>query len=205
MSVPVSSIHSLLRSPEVRGINFSYNEPLGSHTLTRTVTGQKFDQLSRLFSDTPIPHRIRVTTNAAIVQRDSDATYDQYEDKVNVRSDSVLQTPEGRACFVHECVHALQDWRYFDMRIQLAESMAYIAQAWYLLNCRPGCSLNSCTADIIAVARELRDSYGMQNSGAPVAMTRAQYLRVRQTIIGDYHYRTGYYDYNGIRGNRRRD
>lgn len=204
MSVPVSSIHRLLRSPEVHGINFSYPEPFSNgRTINRTVTGQKFNELSRLFSDTTIPHRIRVTTNPAIVRIDSEATYDQYEDKINVRSDTILQTPEGRACFVHECVHALQDWRYFDMRIQLAESMAYIAEAWYLLN-SPAGSLNGICRDLRAVSRELRESYGRQIHGSPVEMTSEQYHRAREAVVNCHHYHTGFYDYNGIRGNRRR-
>ena len=33
-------------------------------------------------------------------------------------------------------------------------------------------------------------------------MSQEQYTRVRQSVISDYGYRTGYYDFNGIRGRR---
>ena len=198
MSVPVSAIHALLRSPEAQGINFSYDG--------HSVTGQRFIALSSHFSEVTIPHRIRVTTNPAIVGGPNSRTfarYDQFEDKINVRGDDILRTAEGRAGFLHECVHALQDRPGIDLRIQIAESMAYIAEAWYLLNSGPPASLDGLTPVIIAVARELRASYGAARiPGTPVAMSQEQYTRVRQSVISDYGYRTGYYDFNGIRGRR---
>jgi hypothetical protein len=203
MSVPVSAIHSLLRSPEVRGINFIYRG--------FSVTGRKFTELANRFSEVIMPHRIRVTTNPAIVGRDL-ARYDPDpgNDQINVRSSNILDTVTGRAVFVHECVHALQDWRGIDMRITVAESLAYVAMTWYLLNTTV--SFNSLTDPptdaLVDVTRELMESYGAQNwsspmSSSPVAMTSQQYARVRQSVIRDYGYRTGFYDFNGLGSMRR--
>lgn len=201
MSVPVGDIQRLLRSPEVRGINFSYNGV--------TVDGRSFAELTNHFSNVTIPHRIRVTTNPAIVGSSRSSTFAAYEpndNKINVRSDNILDNVLGRAQFVHECVHAVQDERRVDMRIIIAEGMAYIAQTWYLLN--SGVSSNiledSSTPELIAVTLELRATYGAQFwPDAPqnvtlAIMSRAQYSRVRQTVRDNYGYRTGWYDNNGI-------
>lgn len=132
------------------------------------------------------------------------ARYAPHGDKINVRSSNILDTVRGRASFVHECVHALQDWRKIDMRRTVAESLAYVAETWYLLNTTV--SFNSLTdppTDVLVdVARELIQLYGAQNwsssaNSSPVAMTSQQYSRVRQSVIRDYSHRTGFYDFDG--------
>jgi hypothetical protein len=210
MTVPVQAIHTLLRSPEVRGINFAYTD--ANTNPIHSITGHKFFELSNLFADQYVPHRIRVTTNSAIVGPQGSrtfASYDADEDKINVRSSNVLDTIYGRSCFLHECVHAIQDWRGIDMRTQVAEAMAYIAQTWYLLIA--GGPLDDMSAPMIEVTREIMGSYSAHYLHpatlivSPVSMTREQYFRVRQSVLDDYGYRTGFYDNNGIRGGRRRD
>ncbi len=199
MTIPAADIHSFLRSAAVQDINFSFN----SHP----VTGHLLDQLANLFSDTPIRGRIRVTTNPAIVggpRSRTQAAWDPDRDKINVRSDDILDTPVGSSYFLQECVHAIQDWRSVDMRIQVAEGMAYLAQTWYLLNSPPGSvAAVGIPRDMVDVARELRHTYRTTTRVSPAVMTDPQYQRVRQSVLNDYGYRTGFYDNDGIRGIRR--
>lgn len=127
MSVPVSLIHQLLLGPAAKQIDFISN----GHVRTG---GHGFARLARCFADGPVPQRIRVTTNPAIVGRDH-ARYDTVDDKINVRSDAVLDTIEGTGAFLHECVHAMHDLAGFgQMNVFLTEVPAFVAEAWFYYN-----------------------------------------------------------------------
>lgn len=191
MSVPATRIHALLRSPEVRGINFNYRR--------FQVTGNAFQHLSRRFADRPIPNRIRVTTNPRIVGRRPLARYNQTNDKINVRSETILATGGGRGVFLHECVHALQDWAGGDVMVYIAEGLATVAETWYYLS--SGVNIAGLAspphADIVAVTQELRAA-----PGAISAMTQPQFQRVRGGLRS-MGYRGGRYEFDGLRGSRR--
>src|SRR6476660_7077703 len=143
-------IQSLLRSNEVKEIDFTM---AGIH-----VSGHGFWELSHCVSDHSLRHRIRVTVRPQLVPSYADAAYDPDEDKINLRSPTVLATPAGRAAVVHECTHAQIDLRGIATPLRSEEGAAFIAEAWYLQAC--GANIAAITPglppDIIAIARDLR-------------------------------------------------
>ncbi len=87
-------IQRLLRTNEVKQINFTM--------AGIRVSGHGFWELSDCFSDHPIRHRIRVTVRPQLVGPHALASYDPVDDKIHLRSTTVLQTASGRGALVHE-------------------------------------------------------------------------------------------------------
>lgn len=188
-------IRNLLRSNEVRQINFSLRRLI--------ISGHGFDELSNCFTDTFARYRIRVTVNPRIVPQHAQAQYDQFQDKVNLHSANVLGTNAGRGTVVHECTHALADLRAMSDSVFNNESVAFIAEAWFYLALGLPTSFveSTITSRICAVAQSLR---GQAQTGRRVAMTADEINSARDSVRDDFGYRPGHYTYNGIRGRRYR-
>lgn len=189
-------IRNLLLTNQVKEINFLM---AGAR-----VTGHGYLELSRLFSDRPVPHRIRVTVRPQLVSPRAEASYTPDDDKLHLRSSHSLTTAFGRGSVVHECTHAQLDLRAMSTPIRSEEAAAFIAEAWYRLACGEGVA--AVTADIpnpiVVVAQDLRQQ-ASHAIGAPVTLTTDQINTVRRevTLMG---YTTGHYINNGIRGYRYR-
>ncbi len=184
-------IQALLRSPQVQEINFTMRGI--------RVTGMGFAELATCFSDHTIRHRIRVTVREELVGHQNDAVYNPDTDRINLRSNTVLQTAVGRSHVVHECTHAQLDLRRLSTPIRSEEGAAFIAEAWYLLasgvsNAEIDRAVGS---EIRAIALMLRTQ--AQISGGVVEVSTDQINSVR-SVIGSFGYPTGHYTSDGIRG-----
>lgn len=188
-------VQRLLRTNEVKEIDFSMRGI--------RVSGYGFWELSNCFSDQTMRHRIRVTVRPQLVGPHAEAAYDPVEDKINLRSNAVLQTAVGRGTIVHECTHAQIDLRGIGTPLRSEEGAAYIAEAWYHLACgRRPADIPGFPADIGAIATDLR-ARSLLARGASVALTADQINAARRAMVG-LGYRTGHYVSNGVRGRRYR-
>ena len=191
-------IRALLRSPTIAPINFRFG--------TYVVNSHGFRELAECFSDRPQRHRIRVTTNPAIVSRRASAAYDPVRDKLNVRSEDVLATASGRGNVVHECTHAQFDLRAYRTMALDEESCAFITKAWYLLNC--GENIGDPVFDFADPVQDIALAFVARQSragrGSQVVATGAEMSTLRQTMRQDYRYRNIEYRSTGIRGRRLR-
>lgn len=189
-------VQRLLRSPEIRSINFRLGACL--------VTGEGFRQVSDCFSDTFQRHRIRITTRESIVGHNALASYQPSTDKVNVASRDILSTARGRAMMVHECTHAQFDLRSATVPRLQEEGSAFITHAWYLLNSGEDITDPAfvLTKPLVDVARAI---VGRQTrAGSQVVATAAEVITVTNEMQQRYRYRPGNYLSNGIRGRRYR-
>ena len=167
-------IQALLRSPQVREINFTMRGI--------RVTGAGFAELATHFSDQTIPQRIRVTVRPELVPPGDDAVYESLEDKINLRSDTVLSSPVGRSVVVHECTHAQLDFRGRTTSVRSEEGAGFIAETWYLLasgmtDAETGLINGS---DIRNIAANLRSQ--AQNTGGIVEVSAEQINTVRRVM-----------------------
>lgn len=187
-------IQSLLRSNQVKQIDFTM---AGIH-----VSGHGFWELAHCFSDHFSRHRIRVTVRPQLVPSNADAAYDPDQDKINLRSATVLATPAGRAAVVHECTHAQIDLRGIATPLRSEEGAAFIAEAWYLQACGANVAMVSpgFPIEIFDIASDLR-AQSRQARGAPVALSPDQINAARFAMVG-LGYATGHYTSNGIHGLR---
>jgi hypothetical protein len=186
-----SDIRKLLRSDEVKSINFRLEGAL--------VSGAGFHELANCFTDRPNGRRIRLSVNPAHLWPRSLAAYDSRHDRLHVRAD-VLLTPGGCALVVHECTHAQTDMRGRPVAVRPDEAMARIAMAWYLL----ARGLNVLAhaprlqADFVDLARNLR-ARAQRLGGAPAAMTREEIVLARRQVPPSYANVADALD-NGIQG-----
>lgn len=190
-------IQRLLRTREVNEINFRLAEI--------RVSGDGFWAVSNHFSNHPIHHRMRVTTNPIQVPPDADACYTAWDNKLHLRSLNVLQSAHGRGDVVHECTHAQCDMRrlggQLGTRIRYEESAAFIAATWYRLAC--GEDSATIVPDvgkmIVHIALDLRAQQRVH--GALTVLTPYQ-VTSAVTSMRKIHYRRGRYHNNGIGGPR---
>jgi hypothetical protein len=189
-----SDIRELLRSSEVRSINFRLEGAI--------VSGPGFHELANCFTDRPNGRRIRISVNPAHLWPRSLAAYDSRHDRLHVRGGDVLDTPGGRALVVHECTHAQSDMRARTLAVRPDEAMARIAMAWYLLACgeNPTAHVPRLQPDFVELARALR-SRAQHAIGAPVAMTREEIILARRRVPSSYPNVTDALN-NGIQGFR---
>ena len=164
-----SDIRKLLRSNEVRSINFRLEGAL--------VSGAGFHELANCFTDRPNGRRIRISVNPAHLWPTSLAAYDSRNDRLHVRGGDVLATPGGCALVVHECTHAQTDMRARPLAVRPDEAMARIAMAWYLLARGENVPAHvpRLHPDFTELARTLR-ARSLRMIGAPVAMTREEII-----------------------------
>jgi hypothetical protein len=189
-------IQRLLRTNDVKQIDFTM--------AGIRVSGHGFWALSNCFSDHPIRHRIRVTVRPEIVGPHADASYDPVDNKIHLRSNTVLQTASGRGAVVHECTHAQLDLRAVHTSIRSEEGAAFIAEAWYYLARGQNIAVVSpgFPADIVGITTNLR-AQAARAIGAPVALTSDQINLARRAMV-QLRYGTGHYHSDGIRGRRYR-
>lgn len=187
-------IQSLLRSNEVWKIDFSM--------AGMRITKDGYWVLAKRFSNREIAHRVRVYTRPELVGSRNEALYEPRQDKIRLRSPNVMQTLSGRATVIHECTHALLDFRDMRSNIRSDEGTAFVAAAMYMHIC--SASFNEIdekvTEDIRNIAIELFNRSSATSSTA--AMTADQINTVRRTMARFYG--TGYYLSNGIHGLRYR-
>jgi hypothetical protein len=184
-------IRALLQTSQVQEINFTMRGI--------RVTGLGFAVLSTHFSDQTIPQRIRVTVRPELVGPLDDALYDSREDKINLRSDTVLATAVGRSHVVHECTHAQIDLRGRGTAIRSEEGAAFIAEAWYLLACgMRDAKVDGLTSpEIRTIASSLRSQ--AQTTGG-VAEVSADQINIARRVMVGFGYRSGHYLENGLGG-----
>lgn len=190
MSLDVE-IQTLLRSPQVREINFTMRGI--------RVTGMGFDELATCFSDHSIRHRIRVTTREELVGHVADAVYDPANDRIKLRSDTVLQTVIGQSHVVHECAHAQLDLRRIHTPLRSEEGAAFIAETWYLL--ASGLSdvqINQSVGnELRTIASSLRAQ--AQMTGGIVEVSADQ-INTARLVMRSFGYPNGHYQSDGIHG-----
>jgi hypothetical protein len=187
-------IQQLLRSSEVQSINFTMAGII--------VSGLGYRELSNCFSRTPMRHRIRVTVRPILVSHDADAEYDDVQDKIYLRSATVLQTPHGRGCVVHELTHAQIDLRATATPIRSEEGAAFIAEAWYYLAC--GRSVADISAEVSSeIAQIAAAARARAPTGGAVALTADEINTARRAMVAR-GYGDGHYIADGIRGHRYR-
>ncbi|MEZ5428047.1 MAG: hypothetical protein R2747_17375 [Pyrinomonadaceae bacterium] len=196
MSLDMQIIQLLLGNT-VRQINFSLRGLL--------VTGRGFEELSFCFSDTPIRHRIRILVRPELISRTADAEYHSDTDKLLFRTPAVLQTYVGRATVVHECTHALLDLRSRASSVRSEESAAFIAEAWYLLNCGyDPVDVNNYLTVFGNIAENLRQQAMTSGGGATPIELSVEQINAARAQTGRLGYTSGHYTKNGIRGLRYR-
>lgn len=188
------AIQRLLRSGPVREINFTWRGvPVSRHG---------FHALANRFSDTFHPRRLRVTTNPRIVGPRAKARYDPENDKINLRSTSVLHTPEGQSVVIHECSHALSDLRGMRRSVRSEEAMALISETWYLMAAGhdPATIDPRLSPEIEGVVADLRER--ADRTGARAAVTQSQ-INVMRRRAGEMGYPMRHdfaYGFDGIGG-----
>ena len=189
-------IQSLLRSIEVQQINFTM--------AGIRISGHGFFELSNCFSDQSIRHRIRVTVRPQMVGTDAQASYTPDDDKIHLRSLSVLHTVSGRAELIHECTHAQLDLRAVSASILSEEGAAFIAEAWYYLACDQSSAmvLAGVPNEIVTIADNIR-TQSQVRGGAAISLTPEQ-INIARRAMRLQGYSTGHYTSNGIRGYRYR-
>lgn len=191
-----SDIQALLRSPQVREINFRLRGI--------RVTGTGFAGLANHFSENPIPERIQVFPNSDRVPPQFGAEYFFAEDRIDLGFDS-LSDPIAQGVIVHECTHALNDFRGILTNTRSNESSAYIAQAWFWLAAgMPDDEIDRRlrrNGEVIrTIAFDLR--YQAQTTGGIVAVSDDQINSARGFVRDTGIYGSHARRYDGLRGHR---
>lgn len=191
-------IQNLLRSNDVRDINFRFGGVL--------VSGHGFWEVSNRISDRPIRSRIRITVRPQLVRANADATYDPVDDKIHLRSNTVMNTAAGQGQVVHECTHAQIDYRSTSASIRSEESAAFIAEAWFLLATRR-LAISSIdwwvSQEIRTIAQNLSQQYHARSQFHVIDVSNNQ-INIARRAITRMGYGNGHYTSDGIRSRRLR-
>ena len=197
-------VQVLLRSSQVQEINFRLGRI--------RVSGLGFTALSNLFTDREIRERVHVVANPEVLPPDTEALYrPSGGNTIVVRLPTVMGTLAGRATLLHECTHAQVDLRGIPTNVSAGETVAFVAEAWFLLASagdnvdkikpRFAPAFVDIAKDLRARSRPSGRSEAVRTSrGKPVDMTPYQ-IAVAREIVYQYHrYERGFYEGNGIWG-----
>ena len=199
----VKGFRDLLRRPETAEINFNFGSV--------QVHGHSFREISDLFTDRLGGKGIHVVVHPSLlIEENAGAMYISGNDTIYVKRFDLLDDAPGRGTAIHECIHAICDYRSRSTAIRSEEGAAYVAEAWFR-QAAPDDDLvifNDPLAERIwDVATAVRARW--LKSGATVSLKGSEINAVRMAVAqmkhadGTHVYLNGYYDeHNGIAGHK---
>ena len=120
----VRGFRELLRRPEVAEINFNFGSV--------QVHARSFREISALFSERLDRPGLKVVVHPSLlIEENAGAMYISAYDTIYVKSFNVLETAAGRGTAIHECVHAISDYRARNTAVRSEEGAAMLAEAWF--------------------------------------------------------------------------
>ena len=199
----VRGFRALLRTPEVAEINFNFGSV--------QVHAQSFREISELFTDRLGGRGLHVVIHPSfLIEENAGAIYMSGNDTIYVKSGDILDTPAGRGTAVHECVHAICDYRSRSTAIRSEEGAAMLAEAWYrqVADDDEPIIFNHDSAEVIYdVAASVRAR--ASKSSGPVSLKPSEINAVRMATAqmkhadGTFVYLNDFYrDHNGIAGHK---
>jgi hypothetical protein len=199
----VKGFRALLRRPETSEINFNFGSV--------QVHARSFREVSELFTDRLGGSGLHVVVHPSfLIEENAGAMYLSHNDTIYVSRFDLLDDAAGRGTAIHECVHAICDYRSRNTAIRSEEGAAYVAEAWFRQAADDDdiVIFNTPTAEVIwDVATAARARH--QKSGAPVSLRGSEINAVRMAVAqmkhadGSFAYLNDYYkDHDGIAGHR---
>jgi hypothetical protein len=187
-------IKELLLTGRVQEINFDFGSVL--------VHAHHFRDIAKLFVTDLHEKGIHVVINPDLIISEStpkhrrNAFYFSEFDSMYFESSNVLDDEEGRALAVHECVHALCDYRRRVTAIRSEEGAAMVAQAWYLLSADDEVVVfDDHLGPAWEIADRLRNRWLTTRKPVPLKASEINAARLQAARLG---YENGHYSRNGI-------
>ncbi len=201
----VQGFRALLRTPEVAEINFNFGSV--------QVHAHSFREISDLFTDRLGGAGIHVVIHPSfLIEENAGAIYMSGHDTIYVKTGSILDQPAGRGTAIHECVHAICDYRSRSTAIRSEEGAAMLAEAWFRQASDDDdlVIFNHDSAETIwDVAAEVRARALKSKSGAPISLKASEINAVRMAVAQMKHadgtsvYLNDFYnDHDGIAGHK---
>ena len=201
----VRGFRDLLRRPEVSEISFNFGSV--------QVHAHSFREISALFSDRLDRPGLKVVVHPSfLIEENAGAMYISAVDTIYVKSFDLLDTASGRGTAIHECVHAISDYRARSTAIRSEEGAAMLAEAWFRQAADDDdlVIFNHESAEVIwDVAAAVRARALKSRSGAPVSLRGSEINAVRMAVAqmknadGTFAYLNDFYkDHDGIAGQR---
>ena len=184
-------IKEFLVGPRVQEINFDFGSVL--------VHAPYFTAISRLFVGGLYEKGIHVVVHPVILLEEKAAAlyYGEFE-SMYFESTNVLDDEWGRATTLHECVHAVCDYRRRSTAIRSEEGAAMVAEAWYRLSSDEEVIVFEDYPDSIwEIADRLRGHW--LKTGRPVALKGSEINAARAEAARRGN-ENGFYSNNGIVG-----
>jgi hypothetical protein len=181
----------LLLSNRVQEINFDFGSvPVHAHY---------FREIAKLI----VPHLkqkgIHIVVHPTyLIHEKAEAMYVTEADSIYVSSAAVLNDEDGRATIVHECVHAVCDYRGRSTAMRSEEGAALVAEAWYLQSSNDTIVFDEDHyGPVWEIAQRLRDRWLATRQPVPLKASEINAARLRVAQLGTEN---GYYSNNGIVG-----
>lgn len=201
----VRGFRNLLRTEAVGEINFNFGSV--------QVHSRSFREISELFTERQGGEGLKVMVHPSLlIKENAGGLYMSEHDTIYVERFDLLDDSRGRGAAVHECVHAICDYRSRSTAVRSEEGAAYIAEAWYR-QADPADEpiiFNQPQAEVMLdVATSVRTRSLKSKSGAPVSLRGSEINAVRMAVAqlkaadGSYMYHNGYNkDHDGIAGHK---
>lgn len=186
----VKGIRELLVGARVQEINFDFGSVL--------VHAFHFKEIARLFVNRLQDKGIHVVVHPVFLfEEKAEAIYMSEFDSLYFESTNVLDDDEGRAVAVHECVHAVCDYRRRATAIRSEEGAAMLAEAWYRLTSDDVVVFDGFGDAVWEIADRLRNRW--RATGVPVPLRNSEINAMRLEAARAGH-ENGHYYNNGIVG-----
>ena len=183
-------IKELLVGPRVQEINFDFGSVL--------VHAPHFTAVSRLIVGGLYEKGIHVVIHPVmLLQEDAVAMYSTDYDAMYFENTEVLDDEAGRATALHECVHAVCDYRRRVTAIRSEEGAAIVAEAWYLLSSDEEVIFEYYSDSIWEIADRLRNRWLKTRVPVDLRGSEINAARAEAARLGIVN---GTYAHNGIAG-----
>lgn len=188
-------IKQLLVGDRVQEINFDFGSVL--------VHAYHFREIAKLFVTDLHTKGIHVVVNPTLILTESDpdhprdAFYYSEYDSLYFKSTDVLNDEDGQALAVHECVHAVCDYRRRSTAIRSEEAAAMLAQVWFLLSSDDVVVFDDFYGPLWEIAGRLRNRWMKTRLPVPLTASEINAARLHAAKQG---YENGHYSHNGILG-----
>ena len=183
-------IRELLVGPRVQEINFDFGSVL--------VHAPHFTAISRLIVGGLHEKGIHVVIHPVmLLQEDAVAMYFPEYDAMYFENTQVLDDEAGRATALHECVHAVCDYRRRVTAIRSEEGAAIVAEAWYLLSSDEEVIFEYYSDSIWEIADRLRNRWLKTRVPVDLRGSEINAARAEAARLGIVN---GTYAHNGIVG-----
>lgn len=201
----VRGFRELLLRPEVAEISFNFGSV--------QVHAQSFREIAGLFTERVDGAGLKVVVHPSfLVEENAGAMYISASDTIYVKSFAALDTAAGRGTAIHECVHAISDYRARSTAIRSEEGAAMLAEAWFRQAAEDDelVIFNHDSAEVIwDVAAAVRARALKSKSGGPISLKGSEINAVRMAAArmksadGTFAYLNGFYkDHDGIAGHK---